>query len=77
MVNNHGDGFSSPKDRVVGPLPSKCPPLLAEINGGYESLTIPGMILQVRTPSNLPPPKKKTNSEGVGGQQKNLKFDLG
>ena len=70
MVNNHGDGFSSPKDRVVGPLPSKCPPLLAEINGGYESLTIPGMILQVRTPSNLPPPKKKQTAKALGDNKK-------
>ena len=43
--NNHGDGFKSPKDRVVGPLPNGR--TLWLINGGDPNHLLSGMILQV------------------------------
>ena len=43
VVNNHGESFSSPKDRVVGALPNGRTSWL--INGGDPNL-LSGMILQ-------------------------------
>ena len=40
LIGDH----KTPKDRVVGPLPNGRTPWL--LNGGYQLLTSPGMILQ-------------------------------